>query len=124
MKVRVSEKPRLQPGRHIVTITDISEGRSENKGIPFFSARMENETGFVDQRFYDSEPSRPILAELMHAVGLEGAELDTGKLTGRSLSVEVGERSYPDPDTGVEKTITEASHFRVAGEAATSSATQ
>ncbi|THH37720.1 hypothetical protein [Neolewinella litorea] len=120
MKVEVKEKPRLQNGRHVVTITEISEGKSEYKGIPFFAARMETDEGFVEQRFYDSEPSQPILAELMRAVDLEGETLDTEKLVGRQLSVEVHERSYPDPDTGQEKTITEAGHFRRVGEADTS----
>ncbi len=120
MKVKVQEKPRLQNGRHVVTITEISEGKSEYKGIPFFAARMEAEDGFVEQRFYDSEPSQPILAELMQAVGMEGETLDTEKLIGKQLSVEVHERSYPDPDTGQEKTITEAGHFQRAGEADTS----
>ncbi len=120
MKVQVQEKPRLQHGRHFVTITEISEGKSEYKGIPFFAARMETEEAFVEQRFYDSEPSQPILAELMRAVGMEGETLDTDKLVGKQLSVEVHERSYPDPDTGQEKTITEAGHFRKVGEAETS----
>ena len=120
MKVEVNEKPRLQHGRHVVTITEITEGKSEYKGIPFFAARMETEEGFVEQRFYDSEPSKPILAELMHAVGMEGETLDTEKLVGKQLSVEVHERSYPDPDNGQEKTITEASHFQQVGEADTS----
>ncbi len=120
MKVQVQEKPRLQNGRHVVTITDISEGKSEYKGIPFFAARMETEEGFVEQRFYDSEPSQPILAELMRAVDMEGKTLNTSKLKGKKLSVEVHERTYPDPDTGQEKTITEAGHFRKVGEADTS----
>ena len=120
MKVNVQEKPRLQNGRHVVTITEITEGKSEYKDIPFFAARMETEEGFVEQRFYDSEPSKPILAELMRAVEMEGDELDTEKLVGKKLSVEVHERSYPDPDTGVEKTITEAGHFQKVGEADTS----
>lgn len=124
MKVDVNEKPRLQPGRHEVTITEINEGKSEYKKIPFFSARMENEDGFVDQRFYDSEPSKPIIAELMKAVDMEGDTLDTEKLVGKELSVEVGERTYPDPDTGTEKTITEASHFQKVGEANVSQATK
>ncbi|PPK87707.1 hypothetical protein CLV84_0657 [Neolewinella xylanilytica] len=120
MKFEVNEKPRLQNGRHVVTITEISEGKSEYKGIPFFAARMETDEGFVEQRFYDSEPSKPILAELMRAVEMEGETLDTNKLKGKQLSVEVHERSYPDPDTGQEKTITEAGHFQKVGEANTS----
>ena len=120
MKVQVNEKPRLQHGRHVVTITEISEGKSEYKGIPFFAARMETDEGFVEQRFYDSEPSKPILAELMRAVEMDGEELDTEQLVGKKLSIEVHERTYPDPDTGVEKTITEAGHYQKVGEADTS----
>ena len=120
MKIDVNEKPRLSNGHHIVTITDIAEGKSEYKNIPFFTARMENESGFVENRFYDSEPSKPILAELMEATGLEGDSLDTKKLKGKQLAVEVYERSYPDPETGAEKTITEARNFKMTGEAATS----
>ena len=120
MKVQVQEKPRLKAGRHVVTITEVSDGRSEYKNVPFFTARMENEDGFVENRFYDSEPSQPILAELMRAVGMEGTKLDSEKLVGKTLSVQVGDRTYPDPETGAEKTITEASDFRKTGEAATS----
>ena len=124
MQLNVPEKPRLDNGRHVVTITEIQEGESEYKGIPFFTARMENEDGFVEQRFYDSEPSRPILAELMQAIGLEGETLDTEDLVGKELSVAVSERTYPDPDTGVEKTIKEAHDFKTTGEAETSTAVQ
>ena len=123
MQVQVNESPRLKNGRHVVTITEVTDGRSEYKDIPFFSARMENEEGFVEQRFYDSEPSKPILAELMAAVGIEGEALNSEDLVGKSLSVEIGERSYSDPETGDEKTITEASDFESVGEADTSSAT-
>ena len=123
MKLQVTESPRLDNGRHVVTITEINEGRSEYKDIPFFSARMENDNGFVDQRFYNSEPSQPILAELMAATSLEGDKLNTEDLVGKKLSVEVSERTYPDPDTGVEKTIKEAHNFKKVEEAATSDAT-
>ena len=120
MKIEVQEKPRLSNGRHTVTITDIAEGKSEYKNILFFTARMENEDGFVENRFYDSEPSKPILAELMEATGLQGDALDTKELRGKELSIEVYERSYPDPETGAEKTITEARNFKMTGKANTS----
>ncbi len=119
MKVQVQEKPRLQPGHHPVTITEVTDGKSEYKNIPFFAARMETEDGFVEQRFYDSEPSQPILAELMRAVGLDGKTLNSEDLVGKELLVEVHDRSYPDPDTGEEKTIREATNFRSVGEADT-----
>ena len=122
MEVTVNESPRLKNGRQTVTITEVSEGRSEYKDIPFFAARMENEDGFVEQRFYDSEPSKPIIAEFMQALGMEGDKLDTENLVGKKVSVEVSERTYPDPDTGQEKTIKEAGHFERVGEAATSDA--
>ena len=124
MQVQVNESPRLKNGRHVVKITQVTDGRSEYKDIPFFAARMENEDGFVEQRFYDSEPSQPILAELMAAVGMEGSKFNSEDLVGKSLSVEVGERTYSDPETGDEKTITEASHFQQVGEAETSGATE
>lgn len=122
MNITVQELPRLKDGRHVVTITEVTDGRSEYKDIPFFAARMENEAGFVEQRFYDSEPSQPILAELMRAVGLDGEQLNSEDLVGKKLSVEVSERTYPDPDTGTEKTIKEASDFRKVEEAETSKA--
>lgn len=37
MNVSVLEKPRLEDGRHIVTITEVSDGKGEYKSIPFFS---------------------------------------------------------------------------------------
>lgn len=120
MQVQVKESPRLRNGRHVVTITEVTDGRSEYKDIPFFSARMENDEGFVEQRFYNSEPSKPILAELMKAVGLEGEQLNSEDLVGKSLSIEVDDRHYPDPDSGVEKSIKEAGNFEAVGEAETS----
>ena len=123
MQVQVNESPRLKNGRHTVTITEVTDGRSEYKDIPFFAARMENEDGFVEQRFYDSEPSKPIIAALMQAVGMDGEKLNSEDLVGKKLSIEVSERTYPDPDTGTEKTIKEATHFEMVGEAETSEAT-
>lgn len=127
MKIKINEKPYLDNGRHTVTITEVQEGTSENKGIPFFSCRFENDEGFVIQRFYRSEPGMPIIASLLKAVGLEvkkGDAIDTKQLLNKQLSVEVSDRTYEDPDTGKEKTIKEASDFKRAGEANTSSATQ
>lgn len=122
MKISVQEKPRLKNGRHVVTITEVTDGKSEYKDIPFFAARMENEDGFVEQRFYDSEAGQPVIAELMQAVGMDGTDLNTENLVGKTLSAEVGERTYSDPESGDEKTITEASDFQKTGEADTSRA--
>ncbi len=124
MKLKVDEKPFLENGHHSVTITKVEEGTSENKGVPFFSCRFENEDGFVNNRFYQSEPSMPIIAALLKATGIEhpeGKTIDTKQLVDKKLSILVGERQYEDPNTGKIKTIKEASDFHKAGEAETSS---
>ena len=123
MKVELNEKPFLENGRHTVTITEVETGSSEYKDVPFFNCRFENEEGFVNNRFYLSEPSQPIIAELFQAVGLDsGGEVDTDQLEGKELSVEVHERTYDDPETGNEKTIKAAQHFQSTGQADTSDA--
>jgi hypothetical protein len=124
MKVQVEEKPFLANGRHTTTITEVTEGKSENKGVPFFNCRFENEDGFVNHRFYLSEPGQPIMAELFQAVGIEESEVDTQELIGKEVSIEVHERTYPDPDSQQEKTIKEARHFRPAGQSEISTATK
>src|SRR5688572_22744329 len=98
MKLKIEEKPFLSNGRHVVEITQIEEGKSENKDIPFINCRLENEDGFVNQRFYLSEPGQPILASFLKAVGIDKKEVDSKELKGKTLSVEVEERSYEDSD--------------------------
>ncbi|GHA80826.1 hypothetical protein [Pontibacter akesuensis] len=119
MKLKIEEKPFLPEGRHVVKITEVEEGKSENKEIPFINCRLENEDGFVNQRFYLSEPGQPILAAFLKALGIEKQEVDSKELKGKTLSVEVEERSYEDAN-GKEKTIKQASHFEAVGEADTS----
>ena len=119
MKVKINEKPFLTDGRHVVEITEVEEGKSENKDIPFINLRLENEEGFINQRFYLSEPGQPILAGFLKAVGIEGKEFDTKELKGKFLSVEVEERTYEDVE-GKEKTIKQATGFQPAGKAQTS----
>ena len=119
MKLKIDEKPYLPNGRHIVKITEVEEGRSENKDVPFINCRLENEEGFVNQRFYLSEPGQPILAAFLKAVGIDKAEVDSKELEGKTLSVEVEERTYEDPE-GKEKTIKQATHFESVGQANTS----
>lgn len=119
MNVNIHEKPYLSEGRHTVKITDIQEGKSEHKDVPFFNCRMENDEGFVNQRFYLSEPGQPFVAALFKAVGIEDKSVDTKQLKGKELSVVVSERTYEDPD-GDKKTITQASDFQPAGKANTS----
>ena len=119
MKLKIAEKPYLPEGRHVVRITEVEEGRSENKEIPFINCRMENEEGFINQRFYLSDPGQPILAAFLKALGIDKKEVDSKELKGKTLSIEVEERSYEDAD-GKEKTIKQASHFETVGEADTS----
>jgi len=119
MKIQINEKPFLSEGRHVVTIAEVEEGKSENKDIPFINCRLENEEGFINQRFYLSEPGQPILAAFLKACGFESNEVETKELKGKTLSIEVGERTYEDAE-GKEKTIQQANHFQPAGKAETS----
>ncbi|WP_266368836.1 hypothetical protein [Tellurirhabdus rosea] len=118
MKIDVekgADKPFLPDGRHEVEITDIQEGSSEYKDVPFFACRFENEDGFVNQRFYLSGPGMPILMGLFKAVGIEaeeGKQLDTKQLLHKKVSIEVGERSYEAPETGNERTLKQAYGFQ------------
>ena len=119
MKIAVEkghDKPLLADGQHTVTITDIEEGTSENKGIPFFAARFESEDGYVSHRFYQSEAGMPSIVGLFEEAGIDvkaGKELDTKQLVGKQVSIEVGERSYTDPETGNERTLKQAMNFLV-----------
>lgn len=117
MKIAVEkgqEKTLLADGQQRVTIADIEEGSSENKGIPFFAVRFENEEGYVSHRFYQSEAGMPAIIGLFEAVGIDvkaGKELDTKQLMGQELTIEVGERSYTDPVTHNERTLKQAINF-------------
>lgn len=119
MKIAVEkgqDKPLLADGKQRVTITDIEEGTSENKSVPFFAVRFENEDGFVSHRFYQSSAGMTTIVNLFERVGIdvkEGAELDTKQLIGKELDIEVGERSYNDPNTGNERTLKQAMDFLV-----------
>lgn len=119
MKIAVEkgqEKPLLADGPQRVTITDIEEGTSEHKGIPFFAVRFENDGGYVSHRFYQSEAGMPTIIGLFEEAGIEakaGKELDTRQLLGRELTIEVGERSYTDPVTNNERTLKQAINFLV-----------
>lgn len=128
MKIKVEEgqgKPYLNNGRHVVKITEIAEGKSENKGVPFFSCRFENEDGFITSRFYYTEPGMPIVIDLFKNAGIsveEGKELNTKELLNKKVSILVEERTYNDPNTSQEKTIKQASDFQPAEKANTSKA--
>jgi hypothetical protein len=121
MKIKVEtgkDKPFLPDGRHEVEITDIQEGRSEHKDVPFFACRFENEAGYVVNRFYLSDPGMAGIVSLFETVGLkikEGSELNTDALLHKRLSILVQERSYQDPETGNERTIKQASDFQKIG---------
>ncbi|MHA6248383.1 hypothetical protein ACXYMU_10630 [Pontibacter sp. CAU 1760] len=120
MKMKIDEKPFLPNGRHVVQVTEVEEGKSENKDVPFINCRLENEEGFMNQRFYMSEPGKPILASFLKAVGIEKTQVDSKELSGKTLSVEVEERTYQDAD-GKEKTVKQATHFEAAGAAGAAS---
>lgn len=117
MKIDVEkgmDKAFLADGRHVVEITHIDEGSSESKDVPFFACRFENEDGFVNQRFYLSDPGMSIIMELCQAAGVDvqgGKQLDTNQLLHKKLSIEVAERSYQAPDSGNERTLKQASGF-------------
>ncbi|GAB3285018.1 hypothetical protein GCM10027347_62080 [Larkinella harenae] len=117
MKIAVEEgqdKAVLNDGTHDVTITKIEEGISEHKNIPFFSVRFENEDGYVSQRFYQSPTGMPAIIKLFDMAGIDtqaGKELDTKLLEEKQLTIEVGERSYTDPETQNERTLTQAINF-------------
>ena len=52
---------------------------------------------------------------LYESVGIEpkaGKDLDTKQLIGKQLSIEVGDYTYADPNTGSERTLRQASHFQ------------
>jgi len=118
MKIDVekgADKPFLADGRHTVEITQIDEGSSEYKDVPFFACRFENEDGFVNQRFYLSPAGMPILLGLFKAVGIEvqdGEQLDTKQLLHKKVSIEVDERTYEVPESGNERTLKQAGNFQ------------
>lgn len=117
MKIAVEkgqDKTLLEDGRQQVTITDIEEGTSEYKGIPFFAVRFENEDGYVSHRFYQSQAGMPAIISLFDMVGIsaqEGKDLDTKQLLGKELTIEVGERSYNDPENHNERVLKQAVNF-------------
>ena len=117
MKIAVEkgqDKTLLTDGQQEVTITDIEEGVSEYKGIPFFAVRFENDEGYVSHRFYQSQAGMPAIISLFDMVGInaqEGKDLDTKQLLGKSLTIDVGERSYTDPETHNERTLKQAVNF-------------
>lgn len=117
MKIAVEkgqDKTLLADGRQQVTITDIEEGSSEYKGIPFFAVRFENDEGYISHRFYQSPAGMPAIISLFDMVGIDaqaGKELDTKQLIGKDLTIEVGERSYNDPENHNERTLKQAVNF-------------
>jgi hypothetical protein len=119
MKIAVEkgqDKTLLADGRQQVTVTDIEEGTSEYKGIPFFAVRFENDEGYISHRFYQSSAGMPAIISLFEQVGLpvkEGKELDTKQLIGKELTIDVGERSYSDPENHNERTLKQAINFLV-----------
>ena len=114
MKIHLTERPFLPLGPAHVTVTAVDDGGvSEYQGVPFVVARLENDGGFVEQRFYLSEAGQPILASFVRALGLDPErEHDTQDFVGRELLVDIEEHAYEAPDTGNERTLRQATHFR------------
>ncbi|GAB3714268.1 hypothetical protein GCM10027592_53940 [Spirosoma flavus] len=119
MKIAVEkgqDKTLLPDGPQHVTITHIDEGTSENKGIPFFAVRFENDEGYISQRFYQSQAGMSAIVNLFEMADIpvaEGKDLDTKQLIGKNLMINVGERSYTDPETHNERTLKQALNFLV-----------
>ncbi|GAB3725635.1 hypothetical protein [Spirosoma lituiforme] len=117
MKIAVEkgqDKALLADGQQTVSITNIDEGSSEYKGIPFFAVRFENEDGYVSHRFYQSPAGMPAIVNLFEMAGIaveEGKDLDTKQLIGKEMTIEVGERSYTDPESHNERTLKQAINF-------------
>ena len=114
MTIQTTERPFLPVGPAHVEVTSVDDdNRSEYQGVPYLNVRLENGEGFVEQRFYLSEAGQPILAEFIRALGLDpAAEHDTRDFVGRELLVDIEERTYEAPDTGQDRTIKQATHFR------------
>jgi len=114
MTIQTTERPFLPVGPAHVRVTSVDDAnRSEYQGVPFLNVRLENDEGFVEQRFYLSEAGQPILGEFIRALGLDPSkEHDTQDFVGKELLVDVEERTYEAPDTGQDRTIKQATHFR------------
>ena len=123
MKIKTTERPFLPLGPAHVRVTSVEDDqRSEYQGVPYLNVRLENEDGFVEQRFYLSEAGQPILAEFVRALGLDPAEEhDTQDFVGRELLVDIEDYTYEAPDTGSDRTIKQATHFRETSDAAEAS---
>ncbi len=114
MKIKPTERPFLNVGPAHVKVTQVEDDqKSEYQGVPFLNVRLENEDGFMEQRFYLSEAGKPILAQFIQALGLDAEkEQDSQDFVGRELLVDIEERTYEAPDTGSDRTIKQATHFR------------
>ncbi len=97
------EKPLFELGQHIVEISSINDGLSEQKQTPFFQCKFENSGGFIRERYYNTENSLWKIIDLFRACGFEvkaNTTLDTADLIGKKLEIEIGEEQYIDRLTG------------------------
>ena len=51
MKLKIDEKPFLPNGRHVVQVTEMKREKARTRISRFLNCRLENEEGFVNQRF-------------------------------------------------------------------------
>ena len=114
MKIQATERPRLNLGTHRVSVEAVEHvAASEYQGVPYLNVRLENEEGYLEQRFYLSEAGQPILAGFIQALGLDPEqEHDTQDFVGKSLVLDVEEHTYTAPDNQQERTIKQGVHFR------------
>ena len=114
MTIQATAPALLPLGTQQVTIASVEEGlKSEYQGAPYLNVRLENEQGAIDQRLYLSEAAQAILAEFIRALGLDpAAEHDPQTFVGKSMIVDIEEEHYEAPDSGNERTIRRATHFR------------
>ncbi len=93
----------LKAGIHKVTITEVKDGKSEVKNTPYFSCRFENEAGYIDSRFYNTEKSNRLIINFIEVAGIKIAPdstIDTDVLIGKELQIKI-----------VKKTHNSKSHF-------------
>ena len=120
MTIQATQAPHLPLGPNHVKVTQVEEGlTSEYQGTPYLNVHLNNDNGVLEHRVYLSDKAQPLLADFLQALGLDPtAEHDPQDFVGRELLVDVEEDTYQAPDTGNERTIRRATHFRPAGESA------
>jgi len=79
----------LNPGLHIVKITELSEGVSKNKKIPYLKCRFENDYGYIPEIFYINDTGKLYLDKLFSSVNILENEVNSIHLLGKILAIRV-----------------------------------